>query len=135
MTARQQKKIQKWVDQAKPLLGLKDWQIFVEVEPPTDPLWIGMCQDIAGRKLAFLRFGDTFFEDWYTARERTATLIHELLHCVKAQERNFAVNGPIAQAVDESAHRVFEAGYLQVHEYTVDSLACALAPLFPEFQL
>lgn len=135
MTARQQKRIQKWVDANKSRLGLADWQIFVEVEPPSDPNWIAGCQDVAGRKLAYLRFGDTFFQDWYTARERTATLIHELLHCAGAQERNFAVNGPIAQVVSPKVHRVFEAGFLQAHEYAVDTMACGLAPLFPQFEL
>jgi hypothetical protein len=135
VNGRQQRKIQRYVEQLQPLLGLNDWVIEVEVERPSNEGWIAQCSDIAGRRRAYLRFGDIFFEDWYSNRERTATIIHELLHAVQAQERNAVQNVALHDAIGAKAFEIFRASYHQANEYAVDTLACALAPLFPQFEL
>ena len=126
MTKRQQKKLQRYIDRLRPMLGLADWEVFVRPDP-TEEGHLATIYPIWGCRAANLRFDSDFCEkDPAYQRE---TCVHELLHCVHAQTQH-QVEFVLPNHMEAGAE-LFGAMYEQANEYAIDGLAVAIAPLFP----
>lgn len=129
MNAREQKQLQRYVEQIAGLMGLRDWEIEVERDAPR-------AGDIAqsfttyGQRFGQLRFVPGFMTK-VPIRRQKSTVIHELLHFVHSQAQD-QVRVVGAGVMSKRLHQHFTASWFHVHEYAVDGLAEALADLFPD---
>lgn len=128
MRERDRRTLRRYVARTAKQMGLRDWEIFVSDDEPSQPNWIAECVNLPGSRVATLRFRSTFreCEDLW----QRATVIHELLHCVHAQTQDL-VDVHLASVAEEDVHTIFNAAYRQANEYAIDGLAVALAPMFP----
>lgn len=109
------------------LVGLRDWTVIVDEEPPDDPkAQADVRVDLRRRALA-LRFAANFAG--LTEDEQRHALAHELLH-VHVE----LLGGRVRQLSPEfgrTAWAVFWSGYEEETERVVDALASVVAPLLP----
>ncbi len=101
-------------------LALKDWRIEVTDEEPSDSQANLSVQPVEGRKWARLRLSEFWLRRPPEAQRLGA--VHELIHVHHATEINLLKKWLSADAF---------AAWLMAHEYAVDGLADAIAPLMP----
>lgn len=108
-------------------LGLAHWRIYVSTHEAAEG---------ARAETFFLNAAPEMvvalgphFDDRSELRRR-AVLIHELLH--GSVRRMVVATWPMADALGREARRIAEADFDEAHEQSVDTLAAALAPFFPE---
>lgn len=129
MTKRQQRSIMRYVHEVAPLLGIgRGWVFVVHRDPPANPDCIGHCACVFGQRVAHLRFSAEFLD--CPPEDQRETILHELLHVVHAVTQD-QVQHVLANHMPKEAHAVFADLFNHAHEYAVDSLAVAIAPLFP----
>jgi hypothetical protein len=112
---------QRWtpyVRQLADILHLRDWQIEIYDDSPSDGDALASCQPVSGRKLGIIRLAESFLTDEPAAQRHTLT--HELLHC------HF---GPPWRMLE--AHNALPPAALMAMEYGIDGVADAIAPLLP----
>jgi hypothetical protein len=120
--------IERYVKQIQPLLGLDGWLIEVsEHEPPNEDT-LGRCSTPFGRKMALLQFSDDLLEG--TNVFVAETIIHEMLHAVRAQSKHALYRCCPGKRRERDA---VLAAYIVSQEYEIDSLSVGLAKVFPEF--
>jgi hypothetical protein len=112
---------QRWapyVRQLADILHLRDWSIDVSEESSSGDS-TASCEPVNGRKLAIIRFSESFLTAPVVDQRHTIT--HELLHCQL---------GPLHRLLE--ANEFMRPSVLLALEYAVDGLADAIAPLLPE---
>jgi hypothetical protein len=112
---------QKWAPYVRDVadrLALKDWRVVVADDVPTDRDCLASVYCCEGRKIATIRFNDSFLED--TRDRQRHIVVHELVHAHLAA---------YVRAVEKKTNDDDVLALL--HEYATDSLADAIAPLVP----
>jgi hypothetical protein len=117
-------------------LGLRDWEIRIDVSQPSD----GCAAEIncySGQKRAVISPGTVFWtaDALVTTPEEIRswqrhTLVHELIHCHLASARETTSSTLEALTRPKAAEALFAAVDLQL-EYATDALADVLAPSLP----
>lgn len=102
------------------LMCLRDWFIQLIWEGPDEPEVAADIKCIPGRRLAYIRLGDSFLDD-YTPDQQRHTVVHELVHAHLDQ----------AQKVAEEAMGEQWAVFRLLLEYGVDAIADGWAPCLP----
>lgn len=128
MTKRQHKAMQRYVDSLLPKLGLKDWTVDVMKEPLPDDDALAECAKHYGRKDALISFRPDFFLCAPEFQRRV--IVHELLHVCFAPEEAFVFD-ILGKHLPAKQHALVSDVYRHHHEFSVDGLAVAIAPLFP----
>lgn len=101
-------------------LGLKDWEVVVEDDPPENPDAYAFVECVYGRKLAMVRLSPNYLKDAGERQRHGA--VHEALHAHFTHAD---------QAVRELAGMRHYGVYKLPMEYGIDGIAVAIAPLMP----
>ena len=111
---------QKWmpyVRQLADLMALKDWQVTIHEDLPSDGGFASVDPP-HGRKITNLRLSEEFLND--TSEIQRQTVVHELVHCLQAPFlRSLEVEGCERPAVKLAM------------EYATDAIADGWAPFLP----
>lgn len=124
-----QRKLERYVEKVKPLLGIQDWEVFIAQDAPTKKGVVANCSRMKHRKVGILRFGPQFWR--MPQHERKETVIHELLHCVLAQVSD-VVDFQAAELLEDPVADALWASHEMASEYAIDSLSVGLAKVFPD---
>lgn len=100
-------------------LGLKDWQVIVEDDPPENDAY-AFVECVYGRKLALVRLSRNYLKG--TEEQQRHGAAHEALHAHFTHAD---------QAVRELAGMEHYGLYKLPMEYGVDGVAVAIAPFLP----
>jgi hypothetical protein len=130
MTKRQQKAVQRYVDSLLPKLGLTDWCVDVVQDAGEDQAEgaLAVCHKHHARRDALIWFREDFCGLVPDFQRRV--IVHELLHVVHAPEEQYVFT-TLADHLPPKKHALISDTFRLLHEYAVDSLAVAIAPLFP----
>lgn len=101
-------------------LGLKDWEVVIEDDPPENPDAFANVECVYGRKLAHVSLSRNYLRSSEEKQRHGAT--HEALHCHHTMAD---------QIVGKLANDGEYAYYRLAHEYGIDGVAVAVAPLMP----
>jgi len=128
VTKRQQKALQRYVNELCPMLGISDWNAVVQQEPPENSGHDGAHRSIPGTRTSTLRFGEKFFG--FEPEYQREVVVHELLHCVFAPEQD-QVRHVLPDYFKGPAGELFRDLWFQAHEYAIDTLAVAFGRRLP----
>ncbi len=102
------------------LMGLRDWQVVVEDEPPDCATTAALIRCVPGRRLAFVRLSDGLLAEG--AEEQRYVACHELIH----------VHHALAdQVAEEAMPRASVRAWTAALEHAVDGIAREYAALLP----
>jgi len=104
-------------------VGLKDWKVVVDKEPPGEGN-LGEARTTYGRKVLHIRLAE---HD--SAEELRNTVIHELLHA-QLEPVSWGINNA-QRALGEGAFSVFRASFEDNMELAVDAIATAWSETMP----
>lgn len=126
MNDRERRRLAKYVAARAVDLGLRDWEFLFEPTPSDDGT-MAQVTPTYGRRLAVVAFCADFHHK--TREEQRQTVVHELLHVHFAAEAQAVIDA--TKQLSPSAAAIALDAYRMGHEYGVDALADAIAPLFP----
>lgn len=112
------------------MLGLRDWTVLVDEDPPADPAANADVRVDVRRRALALRVREDFHllpED-----EQRHSLAHELVHVHLELLAQRVMS--LSDEFGRTAWNVFWSGYEQETERAVDALAGVIAPLLPEIE-
>lgn len=133
-------RMQRYVDQLRPLMGLSDWKIEIvdaltsemleemEEDPDEYSAWISPAH---GARYAALWLSIDFYI--HTDSEQRQVIVHELLHCHHYPEEDLVMD-ELGRWMAPGQHMVIKRWWTQANEYAVDAVAHAWAPRLPEVQ-
>lgn len=112
-------------------MGLRDWAVIVEHDPPLDPDHEATCTMPEDRRECELRFSPEF--DLLPPSEQRYVLTHELVHPLL---RDLYVVSEMAarEAYGGMAYRLHMQHVRRVKEQAVDAIAASLAQHMPSFE-
>lgn len=128
MSKRDCQRLQSYVNKIKAMLGLSEWEVVVNQEPCQEGN-VASISWLWGRKYATLNVAKTFVTEAPRGYIRS-TVIHELFHCVHAVPQD-QIDKVLKGVTKKDTHQTFRHAWWQAHEYAIDGLAEAIAPLFP----
>ena len=115
---------EKYVREVANQMGLRDWKIVIDDEPPEDEDAGAFNFVIYGRKVARLRFSTP-----ESPEELRHWVTHELLHC------HAALLGWNAQSIEPALssqeYRIWHGGFHDAVELMIDGVAMAWAEFLP----
>jgi hypothetical protein len=130
LTDRQVEDVRAWIADTTPLLGLQDWRISVSPLAAVDgAIASSHLRDDAS--VTWLAVGQDFLDAG--PEERTATLIHELLHC-HFQPVTRLAEKLVAGELGKRTEAIIEAAISVAEETAIDRLAGGLARVLPVFR-
>lgn len=125
MKKSERQRLEAFIAGALPILEMRDWRVGVSAgKPPAG--CIGSSLRVDGQKFGWIRVSKDFWA--LPDAERRQTVLHELLHLLSADVRDFvfkAVPGVTQTPAWSAFHPLFEHAI----EVMVDSLAYCLAGL------
>ena len=124
------KELAKYVRWLANELGLRDWTITIHYGGISEDEF-AVCSPTFGRKGADISLCEDF-RDMEPVVQRH-TLIHELLHCVFAQEQEF-IRKDTKDIFGLTVWEVFFAAYTSMHEYAIDGVTDAIEAKYPLIQ-
>jgi hypothetical protein len=120
-------RIARYVRACADRLELRDWRFTVAHEPPASPRHAASISRVYGRKLATLRFSQSWLDDDQHGQRQTVA--HELIHAhLRGLEDTLvsakpALGGPLSDLLHDA--------FTDQLELAVDALAYAVAPALP----
>lgn len=117
--AENRKWIEPYIHDMANRMGLKDWVIKLDDEPPSEGAY-GECHSHQGAKRAWLRLSD-HNGDMHELRN---TVIHELLHCHWNEANNLVEEAAIA-TLGPQASEVMRVAWKAAMELGIDGIASA----------
>lgn len=116
----------RYVCEACELVGLRDWTVKVSADP-APPDCHASIDCTQGRKVAVVRFGDSFWA--LTAEEQRDTVAHELIHAhLSALEYLLQAARPV---MGEAAFSVLRNAHHEAIEWATDALSAPVARGLP----
>jgi hypothetical protein len=118
--------LQRWIDEAKPIVRLGHWYIVAKDNPPengdgqvdTDAFAGSYIRDNSDH--ASVHLGDSFWEE--SPEEQRETLTHELLHCHLYRLHAF---------IGDRLNKADRATASSMEEIAIEQLSRIIAPLLP----
>jgi hypothetical protein len=111
------------------VMGLKDWRIQINLEPPEDDGATAAIAPVYGRRYAELRFCEDFNERMPT--EQRQTVAHELIHCHLDELDTVLNTDTLTDIMGKPAFHLLHAHHHTALENATDALAEAIAPMLP----
>ncbi len=120
-------------------LGLTHWEILVAQDAlPEGDSCHAKIYLTYGRRSGCIYFCPTFFTSEYTAEKRRYILVHELTHCLFAQQTDLVAYDLMSSGVmSRSAYNLLWEAFKRETEYLVDNVAtlfCKHIKTQPEFE-
>ena len=131
MTKADRKELVRYVRWLANELGLRDWTINLHYADTDDEHSFAETRTTFGRKIGDISLCEDFRE--LDPKIQRHTLIHELLHCVFAQEQEF-IRLDIKGHLGMPAWNIFFSAYQSMHEYAIDGVADSIERKFPVIQ-
>lgn len=119
--------VEEYLRVLQPLLGLQQWTITVEEEPPASKDHLASNWRYAHSWNAHIRFADRHFTS--PPEEQRITAIHELLH-LHTMDLHAAVDNTL-EWLDHTPREWARERLDHEHEKVIDALSRVLAPLMP----
>lgn len=116
------------VRQIADAIGLRDWTINLNYEPPDDTDAMASVSCVYGRRIATI----SFCSDWWERdpHERHHVIVHELIHVV-TNPLNAFLEEALPVLIGQPTWQGVYAAIRQHDEHAVDQLATALSPYMP----
>lgn len=129
MTKRQHRALQSYVEVIQERLRLRDWEVFVTPEEPENEAHLASIFTHWARRVANVSFRADFFS--LAPKYQRECVIHELLHCAFAHTQHHVehVLPPLCKSAP--AAQLYIETFFHAHEYSIDTLSVAIAPLCP----
>jgi hypothetical protein len=108
-------------------MELRDWTFTLLDEPAPEDSY-GYLVETYGRKVATIQVSKDFRN--LKADKQRHTIVHELVHAHLAAPSNMVLND-LEKELNDTADRIFWAGFKRQLEYSTDSLASAIAKHLP----
>lgn len=128
MTKADRKELKRYVRWLANELGLRDWTINLHYGDTDDERSFAETTTTFGRKIGDISLCEDFRELEPVVQRHT--LIHELLHCVFAQEQEF-IRSDVKHHLGLPVWNVFFAAYTSMHEYAIDGVTDAIQTKYP----
>jgi hypothetical protein len=126
-------KLSAYINQVAPLLGLDGWKFEIKGNPECKEA-LAEIMPTECRKTAVICFSDSFFEK--DKEEQRMTVVHELLHCCFAHPCDIIrMDLWETRQLSQQAYEIMFSTFRRAMEYSVDSLATAIAQFMPEIDL
>lgn len=118
-------RVERFVTAALPILEMRDWRVSVQGQPA--PVGSVACSlRIDGQKVGAIRLGKNFWNQ--EPHDIKQTLLHELLHLVSADVRDFVYKS-VPGVTKTPAWSAFHPLFDHALEVMVDTLAYSFASL------
>lgn len=125
----QENRVLEYLSYLKGVMYLNDWSLRLGKNPPKLKDAIAEVEPLEGRKVAYIRLFDGFFE--MSEAEQTHSLVHELIHLHHIPATDI-IRNDTAPALSQSTYDLLWSCFKRQMEYCVDGLADAFSKLVQE---
>lgn len=124
------RKLADYVAQVRDALGLAQWAVKLQEDPPSEDDALAKIEPIEGRDTARLWVSSGYWDE--EPEEQRATITHELLHLFHREVTEpFTASEALADLIGKPADRLLVDSLKRASELMVDRLTRIVAPHMP----